>query len=55
MRCPVCGIEMRVAERAAEARGGARYTVLKFACRNPHCGQHGRVLAQKRVEQPAKA
>ncbi len=55
MRCPVCGIEMRVAERAGETRGVARYTVLKLACRNPHCAQYGRVLAEKRLGQPPRA
>ena len=52
MRCPACGIEMRVAERGEETLGNTRYTLLKFACRSSQCGCFGRVMAEKRVEKP---
>lgn len=52
MRCPLCGTEMRVAERAEETgktQPDARYTLLKFACRSPQCSGYGRIQAEKAV------
>ncbi len=45
MRCPECGIEMRVENRSTQ-KGTLRLT---FACRNPQCSRCGQVLAEKKV------
>lgn len=53
MRCPVCGIEMRVAGRGQEEQAGVKYTRLEFACRNKQCHYNGQVMATKRFEAKA--
>ncbi len=52
MRCPVCGVEMRVVGRGEKTRDKKRYTVLKFACRSSQCGCCGKVMAEKEVKKP---
>lgn len=42
MRCPVCGIEMRVEHRSAQA--------LAFACRNRQCPRYEQIVAEKRLD-----
>ena len=37
MRCPLCGIEMRVQARGEPEHGK---TLLRFACRNKACSNH---------------
>lgn len=49
MRCPKCGIEMRVQHPHEQAE------ILQFLCRNPACpscsgGKQPQVVAQRRVK-----
>lgn len=45
MRCPECGIEMRVENRST-IKGVLQLT---FACRNPQCSRCGQVMAEKKI------
>ena len=45
MRCPECGIEMRV-ENRSQTQGVVQ---LAFACRNKQCPHFGHIMAEKRL------
>ena len=45
MRCPECGIEMRV-ENRSQTQGTVQ---LAFACRNKQCPHFGHIMAEKRL------
>ncbi len=49
MRCPECGVEMRVQKRTPE-QGGLR---LAFACRSPQCPRCGQIVAERWIGESA--
>lgn len=50
MRCPQCGIEMRVVSR--NERNGE--TVLRFSCRNQQCPRFSQEMAEKRIQKSSE-
>lgn len=45
MRCPSCGVEMRVETRTPQPDG----LRLGFACRSPQCPRCGQIVAEKQI------